>query len=122
MPTISQMLLLNAGRRFGAKLVAGALIAMLGVSASCRTASPRPLEECAGQSILVVQNQTRGPLDILLVQGSTNRFVGSAAPGRSTFSLLSLNVPVNSRFAARRPQGGFLSVHNDSVTFSRECR
>jgi hypothetical protein len=115
---ISRMLQRNAVQR----LVPSAVIALLGVAASCRSAPPRPAEECTGQSFLVVQNQTHGPLDILLVKGTHNQIVGSAGPGRTTFALLSLNVTPDSRFAARRPQGAFLSVHNDSVTFSRECR
>lgn len=117
MLAISRMLEGNIVRR----LVPGAVIALLAVTASCRSAPPRPADECAGESFLVVRNQTHGPLDILLVKGSTNQMVGSADPGRTTFNLLSLNVTPHSRFAARRPQGAFLSVHNDSVTFSREC-
>lgn len=115
---ISRMLQRNAVQR----LVPGTIIALLAIAASCRSAPPRPAEECAGQELLVVQNQTHGLLDIFLVKGSTNQMVGSAVPGRTTFSLLSLEVTPHSRFAARRPQGAFLSVHNDSVTFRRECR
>lgn len=120
--TSPQMLQLVTLRNVRQPLAIGAVAVLLSTTLSCRSAPPRPPQACAGQPLLVVQNQTRGPLDIVLVQGSANRFVGSAAPGRTTFSLISLNVPEKSHFAARRPQGAFLSVHNDSVTFSRECQ